>query len=323
MKILVISVPKGSELPAATAELVGGARRLGAQTEVAVIGRTVREACLEAAAFGADRVYCVEDEAVSPFDTDAYLGAAQAAALEAHPDAILLTADPLGSELGPRLARRLSSIAVTSCSGVQLSPEGELLFLRPVYGGKAMAEMTVTASLAVAVVAARSFEPPTREDSRRAEIVDVGARPDPTSRRTRVLEVRLEEVSGVRLEDAKIVVSGGRGLGEAANFKYVEELASVLGAAVGSSRPPVDAGWVSPAMQVGQTGKTVAPDLYVAVGISGQSQHLAGMGRARHIVVINRDPEAPFFRFAELGVVADYKTFLPLLTEKLKAMRPE
>ncbi len=323
MKILVISVPKASEFPAATAELVGGAKRLGAQTEVAVIGRFVEEACREVAAFGADRVYCVEDEAISPFDTDACLAAAQAVALEADPDAVLLTADPLGSEIGPRLARRLSSSAVTSCCGMRLSPEGELLLLRPVYGGKAMAEMAVTARPAVAVVVARSFEPPAREDSRQVRIVEVDAGLDSTPRRTKLLEVRQEELSGVRLEDARIVVSGGRGLGEAANFKYVEELASVMGAAVGSSRPPVDAGWVPPTMQVGQTGKTVAPDLYVAVGISGQSQHLAGMGRSRHIVVINRDPEAPFFRFAELGVVADYKTFLPLLTEKLKSTRPE
>ncbi len=323
MDILVVVAPDGPELPAASIELLGGASSLASQSggsvSATVLGKGVARVCQEAAAFGADRVYSVDDQALAPGETDLYLQAVEAVVREVRPQVVLFSADAFGAELAPRLAHRLEVGVVTSCSGLRLAEDGQLLFTRPVYGGKALVEMAVTRSPALATVSPGSLAGLPREEGRTADVRPVSIHLDPAGRRTRVHEVRQEESAGVRLEGAKIVVSGGRGLGEGANFKYLEALAGVLGAAVGSSRPPVDTGWVPPNMQVGQTGKTVAPDLYIAVAISGQSQHVAGMGRSRHIVVINKDPEAPFFKIAELGVVADYKRVLPLLTEKLKA----
>ncbi len=309
-------------MSAAGAELIGGARRLahGGSLSVAVLGRDTSEVCRDAAAFGADKIYSVESPLLTSFDAEAFLAAAELAVRESAASAVLFTSDAFTAELAPRLASRLGTGAVTGCVSLSLSPHGELLLTRPVYGGKAMAEMAAAHPPVVATIASGSFEPLERDDSRRAELLPLTL-PDLPSPRVKTLEVRPEEGDGIRLEDARIVVSGGRGLGEAANFRHLEDLASVLGAAVGASRPAVDAGWVPSSMQVGQTGKTVSPELYIAVGISGASQHLAGMGRSKHIIVINKDPEAPFFKAAELGVVADYRKLLPLLTEKLRALK--
>jgi len=324
MDSLVVSIPTGSHLPAPTAELIAAARGLAARdggtVAVAVQGRGVAQACREAAAFGADRVYSVAHDALADPDADLHLQALEAVVRQSNPSVVLFTADSLGSELAPRLAHRLGTGVVTECSSIHLSEGGKLLFTRPVYGGKAVAEMEVTSSPALVTIPPRCFEPLPRDDSRQAEIVEVAVPVDVALRRARTLELRQEEVTGVRLEDARIVVSGGRGMGDAASFRYLEELAAVLGAAVGASRAAVDAGWVPSAMQVGQTGKMVAPELYIAVGISGATQHIAGMGRSKHVVVINKDPEAPFFQMAELGVAADYKRVVPLLTEKLRVL---
>ena len=288
--------------------------------EVAVLGQGVAEACREAVVCGADKVYCVDSELLALPDPDLQLQALQAVVDAANPSAVLFAADSFGGEIAPRLARRLNSGAVTSCSSVAMSEDGGLLFTRPVYGGKAMAEMVVARRPAVATVASGSLAPIARDEGRRAEIVQVPLSPAQGAQRVKLLELRQDDSAGVRLEDAKVIVSGGRGLGGEEGFKPLEELARVLGAAVGASRAAVDAGWASTAMQVGQTGKTVAPDLYIAIGISGASQHLAGMSRAKHVVVINKDAEAPFFKAAELGVAMDYKRLMPLLVDRLKAL---
>ncbi len=327
MNFLVIALPTGSGLPVVAAELIAGARELasktGGATSVAVLGNGVLEACKGAVAHGADRVFFVDDPALVNYDADCYLPAMELVVRKANPAALLLSADTFGLELGSRLAHRLGTGVVNNCSGISMSDDGKLLLTRPVYGGKAVATMEVLASPAIATVTPRCMEPLPRDESRQAEISQLTLRIDSTARKARVVEVRQEEVSGVRLEDAKVIVSGGRGLGDPSNFKMLEELASVVGGAVGASRAAVDAGWVPMNMQVGQTGKQVAPDLYIAVGISGASQHLAGMSRSKHIVVINKDPEAPFYGVAEVGAAADCKRLVPLLTEKLKRLLQE
>lgn len=323
MDFLIVALPAGARLPSASMELIAGAKGLvssGGSVSVVVLGRDLDEACRDAVAFGADRVFRVERSDLGNYESEAYLQALEVAVREAAPDMVLFPADAFAAELAPRLAYRLDTGVATGCAAITVSDDGRLLFTCPVYGGKAVAEVVVTGSPSIATVSGGSFQPLPRDDGRRAEIVSLAVPSTATARCVRTLEVRPEEVQGVRLEDARVIVAGGRGLGDAAAFQCVEELAGVLGAAVGASRPAVDAGWVPASLQVGQTGKTVSPELYVAVGISGASQHLAGMGRSRHVVVINKDPEAPFFKAAELGVVADYRKVVPLLTQKLRAL---
>ena len=326
MKYLVVSLPTDAVFPRAAAELLGAVAGLGGQPSdvvaVAVLGRAVSQACREAVALGAAAVYSVESDALVDGDADVYLQALAAVVEEARPEVVLLAADPLSAELAPRLAYRLGTGAATDCVGIAHAEDGALLFQRPVYGGKALAWLEISGSPKIATIAPHSFDPLPRDDAHRAVVSEIAFAVDPAARRARVQEVLREDTGGVRLEDARVVVSGGRGLAEAGNFRYLRDLAEVLGASVGASRPPVDLNWVPASLQVGQTGKVVAPDLYVAVAISGASQHLAGMGAAKHIVVINADPQAPFFKVAEVGVVADFKTFLPVLTEKLKALPP-
>ncbi len=322
MKILVVSTSARTGLPQPSAELIAAGRQLVSGKEgtvaVAVLGQDVAQACRDAVAFGADQVYSVENSLLVAHDTDAHLQAVDAVVREVAPEVVLLVGDALGTEVAVRLAHRLKTGAVAYCSSIRSLEGDRLAFTRPIYGGKAIAEMTVEGTPQIAAVTARSFEPLPRDDARTGEITSLAVSIGSDGQRTKVLETIQEEVTGVRLEDAKTVVSGGRGLGDGANFRMLEELAAVMGAAVGASRAAVDAGWASPAMQVGQTGKQVAPELYIAVGISGATQHIAGMGRAKHVVVINKDPEAPFFRLAELGVTADYKKVVPLLIEQLK-----
>lgn len=323
MDFLIVALPAGTRLPSASAELIGGAKGLvssGGTVSVAVLGHDLGAACRDAVSFGADKVYRLQAPDLANYDSEAYLQALEVAVREIGADTVLFPADAFAAELAPRLAHRLDTGVATGCVAITVSGDGQLLFTCPVYGGKAMAEVVVTGSPSIATVAAGSFQPLLRDDARQVGIVSLVVPATATVRRARTLEVRPEEVQGVRLEDARVIVAGGRGLGEAEGFQYLEELAGVLGAAVGASRPAVDAGWVPASLQIGQTGKTVSPDLYIAVGVSGASQHLAGMGRSKHVVVINKDPEALFFKAAELGVVADYRKVVPLLTQKLKAL---
>ena len=167
------------------------------------------------------------------------------------------------------------------------------------------------------------MSPLERDDSRQGEVIIIEAGLDSSAIRTRVLEKVREEVEGIRLEEAEVIVSGGRGIGGADGFKQLEELAKILKGAVGASRPPCDNGWVAESLQVGLTGKIVAPNLYIAVGISGASQHISGCSAAKNIVAINKDPEANIFRQAHFGVVGDWKKVLPAFTEKVKELLAE
>jgi electron transfer flavoprotein alpha subunit len=189
----------------------------------------------------------------------------------------------------------------------------------PYFGGAKVATYRANARPAIVLVRPKSYE--ASETGGDAEVVEVDAAIDQASRRSRVVDVRVEAADKVKLEDARVVVSGGRGLGGPENFHYVEELADALGGAAGASRAVVDAGWVPYAMQVGQTGKTVRPGVYIAAGISGAMQHTVGMKGSKVIVAINKDPDAPILKMADLGVVGDALKILPRLTEAVKARR--
>jgi electron transfer flavoprotein alpha subunit len=238
---------------------------------------------------------------------------------QAKAQLVLLADDSLGKELAPRLAHRLGGGVVTEV--IALEGEGSgVVFRRQMYGGRAIAAISARRFPVVATVKPRMLVPALEQAGRTGEEIPVPVSLETSMVRIKVLERVAEEVRGVKLENARVVVSGGRGLKGAEPFKQLEELAQVLKGAVGASRAATDAGWVPASWQVGQTGKTVSPDLYIAVGISGATQHLAGITGAKTIVAINSDPDAPIFKVAHLGVVGDFKAVLPKFIAKCREL---
>jgi electron transfer flavoprotein alpha subunit len=232
---------------------------------------------------------------------------------------VLLADDSRGRELAPRLAYRLKAGLVTEVTAIQADGPA-VLFQRQMYGGRTIATFVAQQFPVVASVKPRAMEPAVERADRFGEEVSVSVSLDASLLRTRVTEKVGEEVRGVKLENAKMIVSGGRGLKGPEPFKQLEELAQLLKGAVGASRAATDAGWVPASWQVGQTGKTVSPDLYIAVGISGATQHLAGMTSSKTIVAINTDPDAPIFKVAHLGIVGDFKAVLPKFIAKCREL---
>jgi len=235
------------------------------------------------------------------------------------PQVILLADNSRCREIAPRLAHRLQAGLVTEIVGVS-HEENTLVFRRPLYGGRCVAEIAVDHLPLVGTVKLRSMEPAPLQPGRQGETLTLTVNLDPALAKTRLLEQVVEGGGGVKLENARVVVSGGRGLMGPEPFRQLEELAQILRGAVGASRAAADAGWAPVSLQVGQTGKTVCPELYIAVGISGASQHLGGMSGSKTIVAINTDADAPIFKVAHLGIVGDFKTVLPPFTAKVKSL---
>ena len=234
---------------------------------------------------------------------------------------MLLGQTSIGRDLAPRLAFRLDVSAATDALELGIDPSTKLLAqTRSVYGGNARATFVSEAIPQIATVRQKAMTPLGPDAGRKGEVVPLKAELDATKIRTKVLETVKEEVAGIKLEDAQTVVTGGRGIGSPEGFKQLEELAKVLKAAIGASRPPCDNGWVPDTMQVGLTGKIVTPELYIAIGISGSSQHIAGCSGAKTIVAINKDPEANIFKEARFGVVGDWKQVIPAFTDKVKEL---
>jgi electron transfer flavoprotein alpha subunit len=267
--------------------------------------------------YGADRVVVVADERLRLYQPGAYTAATAARVREEGPAAAVLSATALGKDLGPRLAARLGCALASDVTALAFE-QGQITVTRPVYAGKALLRLRVTGRPSVITIRPNSVTPVERP---RAAAVEQGsAMPAEGSVRT----VAVKEPPGAKLDvaEASIIVSGGRGLKEPANFALIEELAAAIGgAAVGASRAVVDAGWRPHADQVGQTGKTVSPNLYIAVGISGAIQHVAGMRNAKVIVAINKDKDAPIFKIADYGIVGDLFEIVPRLTQEIKKLR--
>jgi len=256
--------------------------------------------------------------ALPEYQPETCLNALTQVCRELAPGAVLFGNDTYSQELTPRLAHRLGGSAVAD--GVELLPNGNRLRVkRAVYGGRAVAMIELKRTPAVAWLRARAFEPAAPREGVNAEFKEVT--PEAASSATRIIERKNEAAGEARLEDATIIVSGGRGLGGPEPFDDLKALAAVINAQVAASRAACDSGWCPPTWQVGQTGKKVAPGLYVAVAISGASQHLAGISDAKNIAAINTDAEAPIFKHCRFGIVEDYKKVLPLLREKLAAAK--
>ena len=298
-----------------TLEGIAAARDLGVgQVFVLLASADAATAASSAIAGGADVVYTVVDGPAAAGAFDALVDAAQAAAVQSSVRYIIGAKTITGRDVMPRLAFRLGTALASDCSSLALDDAERLVATRPVYGGNAEASVACLGDPAVASLRPKSVDAPEPDASRTGEVLPLAFE---ANMRTRILE-RVEEAGeGVRLENARVVVSGGRGLGGPEPFDSLRELADMLGGAVGASRAACDAGWVPSGYQVGLTGKTVTPDLYIAVGISGASQHMAGCSNSRTLIAINKDAGANIFKEARFGVAGDWQKVLPAFMEQL------
>jgi electron transfer flavoprotein alpha subunit len=311
--ILVVAELRDGEASPLTRELLGLARDLADGEVATVLLARSSAAAADLIAHGADRIYfcqVAEDE----YEGEIWLPNVEHLAREIAPRAVLVGHTPAGADLAPRLAFRLNSAVATGCVGAAVE-SGRLTFTRPCYGGNVRETVSFACAPAVATIKA-GVGAAQADAGRRGEIVRVI--PREVRPRTRLIARERDASGAKRLEDAKIVVAGGRGLEGPEGFRMLEDLAGVLDGVVGSSRVPCDLGWVPHSWQIGLTGRTVTPDLYFAVGISGAGHHMAGCGNAKTIVAINTDPEAAIFRSARFGIVGDYRKVVPALVAALK-----
>ena len=320
--ILVLAEHRNGELDGLSTELLGAARRLadglGEDVSAVCFAGGAADAARQAITYGADRALYVEDASLDEYRNDTWTEAFSAAAQEVRPSVVLIGQSTVGRDLAPRFAVRAGTGVAMDCIDLSVR-DGRLLMTRPCYGGSALAQYTSRSLPQVATLRPKSQEPLAPDPSRSGEVSALDFQAGTAT--ITIVGREQAESEGPRLEDAKVVVSGGRGLGSAEGFEALRELADALGGAVGASRAVVDLGWAPLSMQVGLTGKVVTPDLYVAVGISGASQHLAGITGARTVVAINKDKDANIFKVARYGVVADWKPFLPALVNEVRKLK--
>jgi electron transfer flavoprotein alpha subunit len=316
--IITYAEQRDGKLRRASLEAVCEARRLagsvGATVESVLVGSGVAGLADELAAHGADRVHVFDQAELGAYATEPYGRAVAQVIGQAKPWAVLIPFTAQGKDLAPRVAARVGAGLVSDCVGLAVK-DGRLEARRPMYAGKAYATVRWVGEPQIATLRPNVFALAAPDAARKAEVAKAAV---DAAARARVKEVKATASGKVELTEAQIIVSGGRGLKGPENFHLVESLATALGAAVGASRAVVDAGWVDHQYQVGQTGKTVSPTLYVACGISGAIQHLAGMSSSKTIVAINKDADAPIFKVANYGVVGDVFELLPKLTEAAK-----
>ncbi len=323
--VMIYGEVKEGKLATITTELLGCGRKLadelGQELCVVLVGSEISNLAQEAITFGSDKVYVIDDPLLKDYQTDSYVSVVEKVVKQVTPQILLLGQTNIGRDLAPRLAFRLETAVSMDCLELAIDPDSKLLQqTKPVYGGNAQAIFVSESHPQIATVRVKAMSPLEPDASRKGEIINIEAGLSPSAIRTKVLEKVKEEVVGIKLEDAEVVISGGRGIGGPEGFKQLEELAKTLKAAVGASRPPCDQGWVPDSMQVGLTGKIVSPTLYIAVAISGSSQHLAGCSGSKNIICINKDSEANIFNEASFGVVGDYKKVIPAFTEKIKEL---
>jgi len=324
--ILVVGeVAEGKLLPI-TAEILGAGRRLAdelkEQVTCILIGEKIGDAGKAAVAAGADKVLVADNAQLKAYENGIYMQVMEKAVAEVAPRIILMGQTANGRDLAPRLAFKLGVSAVMDCLELAIDPATKSLHCtRPVYGGNAKAIFTTEGLPQIATVRVKASSPIAPDAGRAGQVVAFAVALDAAKIKAKVLETVKEEVAGIKIEDAAVVIGGGRGVGGPEPFqKDLAELAKVLKGAVGASRPPCDNKWVPDSIQIGLTGKIIAPELYIAVAISGSSQHMSGCSGAKCIVAINKDPEANIFKEARFGVVGDWKVIVPAFTAKVKEL---
>jgi len=323
--VWIVAEQRDGALRKVSYELASTARKLadqlGDEVGAVLVGGPGTEAlAAQLGKYGVDKVYVAEDPALEPYTTDAH-SQAVAAAVKAYDPAILLFAASVqGKDLSARLVGKLATGMATDCTDIKIV-DGKMVAVRPMYAGKCYGEVVIEGTPQMASLRPNVF--PVVENPKNPEIIKFNPGLDPASLKTKVLEVAKDTGGTIDVSEANIIVSGGRGMKGPENYVILEELAGLLKGAVGASRAAVDAGWRPLKDQVGQTGKTVSPNLYIACGISGAIQHLAGMSSSKYIVAVNKDPEAPIFQKADYGIVDDLFKVVPEVTKEVKKLLAE
>ncbi|WP_291579483.1 electron transfer flavoprotein subunit alpha/FixB family protein [Clostridium sp. UBA6640] len=324
--VWVFAEQRDGELQKVSLELLGKGReiadKLGVELTALLIGHNVEGMSKELAAFGADKVLLADKEELAHYSTDGYAKVIADLANAHKPEIIFIGATYIGRDLGPRVAAKLSTGLTADCTALDIDPENNnLMMTRPAFGGNLMATIVCGDNRPqMSTVRPGVFEKLAKDDSKAAVVEKANFELTASDIRTKVLEVKkiVKEVEDII--EADIIVSGGRGVGSKENFAMLKELAEALGGSVAGSRAAVDNGWVDKAVQVGQTGKTVRPTVYVACGISGAIQHLAGMQDSNYIIAINKDADAPIMKAADVALVGDFQKIVPEMVAQFKAM---
>lgn len=323
--VLAVLIPGGANITRTEIEVLSAGRRiadeLGGTLSATILGAADARWNDECAGFGAQKIYRPDaKQQLAEYQNDIYTAALQQVQNVAQADLILLPSTTYGLEIATVFGYKIGASVTLDCIGLKGDTgAGTITITKPVYGGKANSELVAKSGPAVIAIRMRSVVPLAAEEGRTSEAIEVPLSIEPGIARTKIVERRSEQTGAAKLEDARIIVSGGRGLGGAEAFADLDALAKLLGGSVGASRAACDQGWVPASLQIGQTGKKVAPDLYLAIGISGASQHMVGIAGARNIVAVNKDAKAPIFQMAACGVVDDFKSFLPQFVTALKA----
>jgi electron transfer flavoprotein alpha subunit len=319
MRILAVAEQRDEKLKKTAFEVVRAARTLadksGSEAVALVIGHQVQAAAAQLGGYGVDRILAVQHRKLEKYSATAYAKIIAEIGRREQAGLVLLAATAMGKDCAPRVAVKLDAGLASDCISLSIE-SGEIIASRPVYAGKAILDMKIASSVGVCTIRPNVFSPGADSGTPgNVQIVEVPL--DDADFASHVVEVA-QSSGTLDVAEADIIVSGGRGLKDPENFKMIEELAASLGGAVGASRAVVDAGWRPHDEQVGQTGKTVSPSLYIAVGISGAIQHLAGMSSSKYIVAVNKDKDAPIFQAADYGIVADAFEVIPALTKEVK-----
>jgi electron transfer flavoprotein alpha subunit len=319
-KVLVLGEARDGSLRNVSFESIGAAKTVSEGGEVVgvLIGEKVSGLAQDLISYGADRVVVVENEKLNQYTSDGFSQALLAVINSEKPEGLIAGHTALGKDLTPKIAAKLSSGLVSDAVNVE-AVGGNIVFTRPIYSGKAFEKKIVTDGLIFATIRPNNITPLEKDESRSGEVTSLTV--EIKDLRTIIKDVVKKVSEGVDLSEAKVIVSGGRGVKSAEGFQPLKELAKVLGGAVGASRGACDADYCDYSMQIGQTGKVVTPDLYIACGISGAIQHLAGMSNSQVIVAINKDPEANIFNVADYGIVGDLFEVVPILTEEVKKIK--
>lgn len=316
-KLLAFAELKDGEIRNVSFETVAAARQIDESAEVVAVvlgNENLEDAANEMIQYGADRAVTVAHENLTNYTSDGYTQAAMAVIDQENPDGLVIGHTSAGKDLSPRLASKLDNGLVSDITGI----EGEN-YVRPIYSGKAFEKKAIKDGKTFITIRPNNIAPLEKDESRSGDVTSLDV--DVKDLRTIIKDVVRKASDGVDLSEANIIVAGGRGVKSEEGFEPLFELADVLGAAVGASRGACDAGYCDYSLQIGQTGKVVTPDLYIACGISGAIQHLAGMSNSKVIVAINKDPEANIFNVADYGIVGDLFDVVPKLTEELKALQ--